>query len=198
VGLFLQLGLHYSPMRASLSMSPWAVGAFLGSGFGATMMGRMGRRILHLGLAIMAVGLLGVVTVFTVAGTSTGTWSLAAPLAVYGFGMGMIFVPLFDIIMGEVRDHEVGSASSLLESLQQLGSSLGVAVLGTVFFSAIGARPLLGDFVGSARVIGVIALGLVGLAFVIGFLLPRRARYAALEAPETSPEADPVRELASV
>jgi EmrB/QacA subfamily drug resistance transporter len=184
VGLFLQLGLHYSPMRASLSMSPWAVGAFLGSGFGATMMGRMGRRILHLGLGIMAVGLAGVVAVFTAVGSSTGTWNLAAPLAVYGFGMGMIFVPLFDIIMGEVRDHEVGSASSLLESLQQLGSSLGVAVLGTVFFSAIGARPLVGDFVGAARVIALIALGLVVVAFAIGFLLPRRARHAALEPAE--------------
>src|SRR5262249_32104867 len=144
VGLFLQLGLGYSPMRASLSMSAWAVGAFLGSGFGATMMARLGRRILHLGLAILTIGLAAVVTGSPVAGTATGTWSLAAPLGVYGLGMGMIFVPLFDIIMGEVRDHEVGSASSLLESLQQLGSSLGVAVLGTVFFSATGLHPHLG------------------------------------------------------
>jgi MFS family permease len=181
VGLFLQLGLGYSPMRASLTMTPWAVGAFLGSGFGATKMASLGRRILHLGLSIMFTGLIGVVLAFTVAGTSTGTWTLAAPLAVYGFGMGMIFVPLFDIIMGEVRDHEVGSASSLLESLQQLGSSLGVAVLGTVFFSAVGARPLVGDFVGAARTIAVIALGLVAAAFAIGFLLPRHARHAALE-----------------
>jgi EmrB/QacA subfamily drug resistance transporter len=181
VGLFLQLGLGYSPMRASLSMSTWAIGAFLGSGFGATMMGRLGRRILHLGLAIMAVGLGTVITVFTVAGTATGTWSLAAPLAVYGFGMGMIFVPLFDIIMGEVRDHEVGSASSLLESLQQLGSSLGVAVLGTVFFSAVGLHAHLGTFVGAAREIALIALGLNAVAFAIGFLLPKRARHAAVE-----------------
>ena len=49
----------------------------------------------------------------------------------------MIFVPLFSIIMGEIEDHEVGSASGLLESLQQLGASLGVAVLGTLFFDRI-------------------------------------------------------------
>ena len=199
VGLFLQLGLHYSPMRASLSMSAWAIGAFFGSGFGATMMGKLGRRILHLGLGIMAVGLAGVVIVFTVVGSATGAWSLAVPLLVYGFGMGMIFVPLFDIIMGEVRDHEVGSASSLLESLQQLGSSLGVAVLGTVFFSAVGARPVVGDFVGAARVIALIALGLVAVAFAIGFLLPRRARHAALESTGAPVGAqDPERELVSV
>jgi EmrB/QacA subfamily drug resistance transporter len=183
VGLFLQLGLGYSPMRASLSMSAWAIGAFLGSGFGATMMGRLGRRILHLGLAIMTVGLAAIVTVFTVAGTTTGSWSLVAPLAAYGIGMGMIFVPLFDIIMGEVRDHEVGSASSLLESLQQLGSSVGVAVLGTVFFSALGLRPHVGEFVDAAREIALIALSLNAVAFAIGFLLPKRARHVAVEAP---------------
>jgi MFS family permease len=183
VGLFLQLGLGYSPIRASLSMSAWAIGAFLGSGFGATMMGRLGRRILHLGLAIMAVGLAAIVTVFTIAGTTTGSWSLVAPLAAYGIGMGMIFVPLFDIIMGEVRDHEVGSASSLLESLQQLGSSVGVAVLGTVFFSALGLRPHVGEFVDAAREIALIALSLNAVAFAIGFLLPKRARHVAVEAP---------------
>ena len=54
--------------------------------------------------------------------------------------MGMIFVPLFSIIMGEIDDHEVGSASGLLESLQQLGASLGVAVLGTLFFAPSPSR----------------------------------------------------------
>jgi hypothetical protein len=58
-----------------------------------------------------------------------------------GMGMGMIFVPLFDVIMGEVRDHEVGSASALLESLQQLGVSLEVAVLGAIFFATISVPP---------------------------------------------------------
>jgi EmrB/QacA subfamily drug resistance transporter len=190
VGLFLQLGLGYSPMRASLTMTPWAVGAFLGSGFGATQMAKLGRRILHLGLSIMSVGLVGTVLVFTLAGTSTGQWNLAVPMLVYGFGMGMIFVPLFDIIMGEVRDHEVGSASSLLESLQQIGASLGVAVLGTVFFTGLGGRPAIGDFVGSARTIALIALGLIVVAFLIGFLLPRHARHAALEAAPAEPVAE--------
>ncbi len=174
VSLFLQLGLGLSPVRASLTMSGWAVGAFLGSGFAAGMMGRLGRRILHIGLALMAAGLGGTVLVF--AGHSTNGWSLTPALGLYGFGMGMIFVPLFDIIMGEIRDHEVGSASGLLESLQQMGASLGVAVLGTVFFSTAGLRPLVGDFLDAGRSIAVITLGLIAVGFVLAFLLPRRAR----------------------
>jgi predicted MFS family arabinose efflux permease len=81
--------------------------------------------------------------------------------------MGMIFVPLFDIILSEVRDHEVGSASGMLESLQQLGAALGVAVLGTVFFSHLD--------VGVERVT-LITFGLTAVTFALGFLLPRKAR----------------------
>ncbi|MDT0307409.1 MFS transporter [Streptomyces sp. DSM 44917] len=176
LGLFLQMGLGQSPVRASLTMASWAVGAFLGSGFGATMMGRLGRRILHLGLALMAVGLTFTFVVLGGAGASVDGWDLAGPLLGYGFGMGMIFVPLFDIIMGEIRDHEVGSASGLLESFQQLGASLGVAVLGTVFFSAVGGSFAAGPFVDASRQVTLISLGLTVLAFGLAFLLPRRAR----------------------
>lgn len=176
VGLFLQIGLGQSPVKASLTMSGWAVGAFLGSGFAAAMMTRLERRILHLGLAIMAVGLVSTWAVFAVSGTAVGSSGLLLPLFVYGAGMGMIFVPLFDIIMGEVEDHEVGSAAGLLESLQQLGASLGVAVLGTIFFAGISPVPSPEAFVGAVEEVTLICVVLVGLAFGIGFLLPRKAR----------------------
>ncbi len=188
VGLFLQLGLHDSPAKASLTMVAWAIGAFLGSGFGATMMGRLGRRILHIGLTLMALGLTGAYLVLD-HGTAGIGWRLAGPLLGYGIGMGMIFVPLFDIIMGEIRDHEVGSASGLLESLQQLGSTLGVAVLGTVFFGALGTPPVLADFVGASQHVALLSIGLVMFAFGLAFLLPRKARaHAPVPTAEAAPD----------
>ncbi|MEV0717362.1 MFS transporter [Asanoa sp. NPDC050611] len=165
VGMFLQLVLGYSPMKASLTMSAWAVGAFIGSGFGSTMRNRLGRRILHIGLGLMLVGIAALYPVFQIAGV--GALELLGPLLVYGVGMGMIFVPLFDIIMGDVRDHEVGSASGMLESLQQLGAALGVAVLGTIFFGHLD--------VGVERVT-LITFALTAVTFALGFLLPRKAR----------------------
>jgi EmrB/QacA subfamily drug resistance transporter len=140
VGLLLQLGLGRSPIGASLVMSSWAVGAFVGTGIGATLVARLGRTILLIGLAVMAGGLAGAHLVFDTAGTDLGGWDLALPLLACGTGMGMVFAPLFDIIMAGVADHEVGSAAGVLESVQQLGASLGVAVLATVFFGAIGAQ----------------------------------------------------------
>jgi hypothetical protein len=95
----------------------------------------------------------------------------------------MIFVPLFSIIIGEIGDHEVGSASGLLESSQQLGASLGVAVLATLFFSTI-SLPKAGPQAATAAGPGLLAaertlqatLILIVVAFAVGWLLPRRAR----------------------
>jgi MFS family permease len=173
VGMLLQIGLGYTAMKASLTMSAWAFGAFVGSAFGSGMMARLGRHILHIGLSLMAVGTVALYLVFRTVGMQLGARELLVPLLVYGIGMGMIFVPLFDIIMGDVRDHEVGSASGILESLQQLGASLGVAVLGTVFFGALGDR--LPASVGAEKVT-LIALALTAVSFGLGFLLPKKAR----------------------
>jgi EmrB/QacA subfamily drug resistance transporter len=192
VGLFLQLGLGYSPTRASLTMATWALGAFLGSGFSAGAMAKLGRRILHLGLSLMVVGGAALYVVLTQVGAAVGVWHLAAPLLVFGLGMGMIFVPLFDIIMGEIGDREVGSAAGLLESIQQAGGSLGVAVLGTVFFSVAGPTTAHGvldpaSSVDAAGVVTLLTVVLTAVSFGLGFLLPRRARGHAT--PQT-PSAD--------
>jgi len=197
-GLLLQLGLGYSPVRAALAMVWWAVGAFFGSGFGATMMYKLGRRIIHLGLAIMAVSLIGLYLVYAHSHTGLSGWSLAPVLGGYGFGMGMIFVPLFDIIMGEVSDREVGSASAILESLQQLGASVGVAGLGTVFFGMIGAHAGSATYFAAAERVTLITLALVAAAFGLGFLLPRHARRTGHAPAESAAEAEIAAEGASV
>jgi EmrB/QacA subfamily drug resistance transporter len=187
VGLFLQVGLGFTAMRASLFMAAMAVGAFFGSGVGAVAVGKVGRPILHLGLGIMAVGsvLLLVALGSLEPGRTTGFLTLAPALLVFGLGMGMIFVPLFDIIMGDIADHEVGSAAGLLESLQQLGASLGIAGLATVFFSKlefdkVGPEAALaaGRHLDAAQATVWLALALIVLAFAVGFLLPKRARQA--------------------
>nr|WP_291414801.1 MFS transporter [Actinophytocola sp.] len=177
VGLFLQLGLGYQPLHASLTMAPWAVGAFIGSALGATVLAKLGRHVLHIGLSLMAVGL---VVLLAVMGDVPSAGALVTPLTVYGLGMGMIFVPLFDIIVGDLSDEEIGSASGVLTSVEQLGASLGIAVLGTVFFSTVGS-PLhagIAEFVHAAKVVTVIAIGLTVVTFALGFLLPKKAKQA--------------------
>ena len=183
LGLFLQLGLGFSAMKAGLYLAALAVGAFFGAGVGAWAATAVGRPILHVGLAIMAAGTFVLYLSLRAASGGVGFGQLAPGLAVFGLGMGMIFVPLFSIIMGEIDDAEIGSATGLLESLQQLGAALGVAVLGTLFFGTLAledggpaAARAAGRHLLAAEHTLVAVLGLLAIAFALGWLLPRRAR----------------------
>jgi EmrB/QacA subfamily drug resistance transporter len=191
-GLFLQLGLGYSAMHASLTATALAVGAFVGSALGSTVGARFGRRVLHVGLLGMGLGTAGLLLVLDRAGAGVTGWDMTAPLVVYGLGMGAIFVPLFDLIVGDVPMEQLGSASGVLGAVQQFGSALGVAVLGTVFFNAFGAHALAapGPAVHAARLVGLLALGLTAVSFLLVFLLPKFGQPGHGGAQEMAQDAD--------
>jgi EmrB/QacA subfamily drug resistance transporter len=180
----LQAGLGYTPIHAGLTLATFAVGGFVGSGVAASAMQKLGRTGLHAGLIVMAAGLAVLALVLHDAGTSVDSWDFVWPLLVSGIGMGAVFMPLFDIVVGGLQDHEVGTASGLLQALQQLGSALGVAAIGTVFFGAIGRTgDRAQDFLGAAQVTTLLVVGLLGLAFAIGFLMPKHAKDHGTPAP---------------
>jgi EmrB/QacA subfamily drug resistance transporter len=176
IGILLQLGLGYSPIHAALTMTPWALGAIFGSAFGGAFMHKLGRTVLQVGLSLMAIGLAAQVTALEIAGAGIDHWDLVAPNLIGGAGMGMIFVPLFDVILGGVEEHEMGSASGVLGSIQQLGMALGIAVLGTIFFGIVGAEHAADVFVDAAQTTNLVTIGLIGLAFAAGFFLPHKPR----------------------
>jgi EmrB/QacA subfamily drug resistance transporter len=179
IGMMLQIGLGYSAIGASVMMAPWAFGALVGSAVSGVLMAKLGRTLLHVGLALMGAGVLGLAVVYQLAGVELGFGAMALPLLVGGTGMGMIFVPLFDIVLGGVEDREVGSATGALSAIEQLGVTLGIAILGTVFFSIIGATPTAQAAVDAGSVTALVAAGLIAIGFVLGFALPRRAREGA-------------------
>lgn len=181
ISLLLQIGLGYTPAHASLTSATWAIGAFLGTGASASMAAKQGRNVLHIGLTIMIAGLAGVYLVLSHTHAALSGWALAGPLLAYGAGMGMIFLPLYDIIIADVEDHEVGSAAGVLEAVQQLGGSLGVALLGTIFFSVMDSRAatLRAGSLHAAEVATLVTIAMTVAAFGLGFLLPRRPRRPA-------------------
>ncbi|MFE2432845.1 MFS transporter [Streptomyces sp. NPDC059373] len=181
LGLFLQVGLGYSALHSSLTTAPWALGALFGSAFGGMRMQQLGRRVLHLGLLLMGGGMLALYGVFQWAGAGITQWDFTAPLLVGGAGMGMIFVPLFDIILSGVDGHEMGSASGALQALQQLGFTLGIAILGTLFFgtlgdAATGPAAHVAAALDGAKITALCTVGTIAAAFLIGFWLPKSAR----------------------
>ena len=175
--VFLQNGLGFTPWHSALTTAPWAAGAFVGSAIGGIAMSKLGRRVLHAGLVVEAAGLLGVYAVLRGAGAGVGTVDLLAPMVVGGIGMGMVFVPLFDIVMAGVRPQEMGSASGVLQTVNALGMSLGIAGIGAIFFALAGGRgrhvPV---YLSAAQWTALATVGLLACSFAVAFGLPRRAR----------------------
>jgi len=175
--VFLQSGLGFSPWHSAVTTAPWAAGAFVGSAVGGITMSKLGRRVLHAGLVVEAAGLLGIYAVLRGAAGGVSTVDLLAPMVIGGIGMGMVFVPLFDIVMAGVRPQEMGSASGVLQTVNSLGMSLGIAGIGAIFFALVSGRgghvPV---YLHAAEWTALATVGLLACSFVLGFGLPRRAR----------------------
>jgi MFS family permease len=174
--VMFQAGLGYSPLASGLATVAVPVAAIGGSITSSMLLARIGRTTMHVGIAAMALGLVAVDLVLRAVGGGLSAWETAAPMALTGFGMGMVFVPMFDVILAGVEPHDMGSASGLLESVQQLAMSIGIALVGTVLFGGLGgARPAVA-FVASASHALLIAVGLLGAAWLAVWWLPKHAR----------------------
>ena len=171
VSLFAQLGEGFSPIHAGLTLMAMVVGMFAGMGAGFALVGRLGRHLLHLGVVIVGAGT--VVLALTVTGArAASTLDLAPGLFLFGVGAGISMGQVFDFILAGVGMDEVGSATGVVEAMQQLASAVGVAVLGTIFFSA-----LAGHLPTHALAITAWAcLAPIAAAFALIFRLPMRAR----------------------
>jgi MFS family permease len=183
ISVYLQLGLGYSPLRAGLAQAPWALGTAVGAVAAYNLGARFGgRRVLVGGTGVVGLGAAALLGTLAVTGGPSSPWPLLPALLVLGIGMGGSMTPYFDIVLAAVDEHEVGSASGTLTAAQQVGGAIGVAVLGTAFFSWLGR----GDFTGSLeRVLGL-ELGLLALAGALSFLLPPRAREETPAAQDTA------------
>ncbi|GLX02610.1 MFS transporter [Microtetraspora sp. NBRC 16547] len=188
--LYTQIGLGYSPIKAGLAGVPWSVGMILGMGIMQAVK-RFGRKVLHGGALLMALGVLGVYLTIDLAGVGVTPWQLAPALIVTGIGMGLLMGPFFDIVLAGVEPHETGSASGTLTAVQQLGNAFGVALLGTVFFDLLGPVPTGTSFDHAMKITLWVVAGMLLLTFVVGFLLPKYARE------EDAPEQQATKETVS-
>lgn len=171
VSLYGQLGEGWSPMHAGLTLTSMVVGMILGMVGSLAVVNRLGRHLLHIGVFLIAAGAAVLALVLTGAHTAS-SWDLIPGLFLVGAGAGASIGQLFRFILTSVSMHEVGSASGVLEAVQQLSTALGVAVLGTIFFS-IFAHHLAAD---ALRIAAWACLAPLAAAFLLVFRLPMHAR----------------------
>ncbi|HEX3805048.1 MAG TPA: MFS transporter [Solirubrobacteraceae bacterium] len=176
LNVMFQTGLGFTPLQSGLAAVSIPVFAIAGSITSSILLPRIGRTTMHIGLAVMAIGLGVVIAVLHAAGGGLSAWDTAGPLALTGFGMGMVFVPMFDVILAGVAPHELGSASGLLESVQQLAMSLGIAGVGTVLFGQVGLAHGATSFVSASADALLVAVCLLIAAWAATWWLPKHAR----------------------
>jgi EmrB/QacA subfamily drug resistance transporter len=176
VSLFGQLGEGWSPIHAALTLTPMVVGLILGMVGSSLVVKRLGRHLLHIGILLIAAGAVGVAVVL-IGARSASTWDLVPGLFLAGAGVGASIGQLFQFILTSVSMDEVGSASGVLEAVQQLSTALGVAVLGTIFFASFDHH-LATD---ALQITALASLVPLAAAFALVFRLPMHALEGAAD-----------------
>ena len=133
--LFIQTVLGYSPIRAGIAFLPFAVGVVIGSALASPLVARIGPRPLILAGSAMVAG--GTFWYSKLTEHSGYASHLLGPTLVSSFGLGLVFVPLALVILHNVAEQDSGVASSLLNTAQQVGGAIGLALLGTVAWTAV-------------------------------------------------------------
>ena len=135
--LLLQNALGFSALGTGWLIVSLAIGTFLVSGVTPQLTTRFGgRAVVRVGLALEAVAVAGLAV--TLSAEISG-WLIAAWLFVYGLGVGMATAQLTSVILAEIPVAESGQASGLQSTFRQLGSALGVAILGSLLIATLGA-----------------------------------------------------------
>jgi EmrB/QacA subfamily drug resistance transporter len=132
---YFQQTLGYSALRSGFAFLPFSVGIIVSAGLASQVLPRTGPKILMAGgIALAVVGLL----LLTRVGLHTGYASHVLPAELLiSVGMGFAFVPMSSVALIGVEPGDAGVASALVNTTQQVGGSLGIALLNTVYATAV-------------------------------------------------------------
>jgi EmrB/QacA subfamily drug resistance transporter len=170
VSLYGQLGEGWSPIHAGLTLTPMVIGMIAGMVVSGSLVDRLGRHLLHIGILFIGAGTATLALMLTGV-RAASTSDLVPGLLLVGAGVGTVLGQLIQFILAAVSMNEVGSASGVMEASQQLSTSLGVAVLGTIFFSLFAHHPA----ADALRVTAWVCLVPLAAAFTFAFRLPKHA-----------------------
>ncbi|MDJ0014515.1 MFS transporter [Rhodococcus erythropolis] len=140
ISLTLQFGFGFSALRAGVMTLPWAVGMGVAAVLSSAVYRMLGNRVLILGMVVFAGSLIALSVILEHEGTDPRWLALAGPLLLGGAGLGLFVAPLQTAILATVEPAHAGSVSGLLPTVQQVGSSIGLALIGVVFFSLVAGQ----------------------------------------------------------
>ena len=133
--IFVQEVWGYSSLKTGIAYLPMVTMIMVASGVASQLVARIGARPLLLAGSTIVTG--GMFWLSRITEHSHYTSGLLGPMLVTAFGLGLVFVPMSLVALAKVANNDTGVASSLLNTGQQVGGSIGLAILGTVAWSAV-------------------------------------------------------------
>ncbi|QTD95999.1 MFS transporter [Streptomyces cyanogenus] len=174
VVLHVELGLHDGPLTAGLTLLPWSTGLAVASwAAGSHLVPRYGSRVMHAGIVTLAGALAAAAFAYRAAAPDAYPTALPLALALAGLGSGLFTPPFFTSALEAVGPQETGSAAGLLNAVQQLGGTLGVALIGGVYLGTTG-----GPRTAAEHALAAAAVLLAATAAAAGAMTARRTRPA--------------------
>jgi EmrB/QacA subfamily drug resistance transporter len=135
LSLYFQQVLGYTPVAAGFASLPTTVGVLIAAGAASGLVPRVGPKPLMVAGGLLAAGGLFLLSFLEV---DSGFWTLPFPgQLLLGLGLGFTFVPLANLALVGVGGHDAGAASAVLNATQQVGASIGTALLATLSVGAI-------------------------------------------------------------
>jgi EmrB/QacA subfamily drug resistance transporter len=177
--LYLQAGLGYSALEAGLAITPFAVGSAASSAIGGRIVARFGRPLVVVGLVTVAVGLIVTdLALRAVPGAGAG-WAAALPLLLAGVGSGLVISPNQALTLSEVPVRRAGSAGAVLQTGQRIGTAVGIAAVGALFFAQLASTR--GDWASAFRgaLWLTVALVVVALLAAVAEVIAARPKVGA-------------------
>ena len=196
--LYFQRVLGYSPIEAGLAFVPFTLGIVIGAGLSQYLVRTIGAR--SVGIAGMLLGAVGMLLFLRLDVDGTYVTDLLPGIMLISIGMGMTFVPVTLIATSGIASGDAGLASGLLNTSQQIGGALGLAVLSTLATSrttesleSLGRAPNPAD-TASALVDGFHIAYIAGAAFlaagaILLAVMLKRSDVEQIDVDETSPVA---------
>lgn len=168
LALYLQQGRGLSALGAGTVFSVLGFGYLVSSLYAPRLSRRLGRKLLTFGALVMALGLVLLQVTVAEVGISGPIALLAPGLLLDGLGMGLVLAPLSSVVLAGLAPTHAGAAAGVLATAQQLANALGVAIIGIIFYGAIGHNSRLTAYPQAfdASLIYLIALALAVSALI--------------------------------
>ena len=134
LSIYMQSFLHYSPLKSGIAFLPFSLGVVVGAGVSSQLLPKIGPRpLMVFGMLLATIG----IWLFSrITPTSGYTSTLLAPMIIMSFGCALYFIPSGSTGLHNSGGHDSGVASAMINTSQQIGGSLGSALLNTIAISS--------------------------------------------------------------